>query len=405
MVYCRMYMEKRNSPQRRVLIVTEVYRPGVGGVQEAIDTLVDGLREAGDEVVIVTGSPRLTTRLYIEKLDNGATVYRLPAVASPVNPTNNRITFLPQIWMHALWRQQARFDVIHMHTPSSWLMTSIAKYAERNHVPYIVTNHVMNLNLNMNKTGWFFRKVLTIYERQAVRLMNSASMVTAPTRNALKMMQHIDVPMTAISNGLDTNYYSPGKVDKTIAAKFMIDLESARMIYTGRLDGEKRVDILIDAMPKLLKEHPNIQLVIIGKGLLDKELRQRAADHQLGDRIIFCGYVTNDEKRGLLRMSDIFVNASPAELQCISALEALACGVPLVVADQVALPELTNDTKNGLIFAYPSVDDLVHTLDELIADPKRRKQMAQAGRAWVCKHHDYAKTVQQYRDVYSAAQN
>ena len=65
----------------KVLIVTEVYRPGVGGVQTALDTLITGLKEAGDEVTVLTGSPDGLFS-YFTEIDevNGAKVLRLPAV-------------------------------------------------------------------------------------------------------------------------------------------------------------------------------------------------------------------------------------------------------------------------------------------------------------------------------------
>lgn len=388
----------------RVLIVTEVYRPGVGGVQEAIDTLVQGLTAMGDEVVILTGSPRGITRSHQEHLANGALVHRLPSIPSPSNPKNNRISIAPPLFIKRFWVSQAPFDVIHMHTPASWLHSMIARLARKHSIPYITTNHVMAQNLTMNKTGVVGQLVMKLYERQAQPLLDKSAAVTAPTHAALAAMRGVTVPTYAISNGLDTTYYSPGSIDGDVASKFQIDLQATRLIYTGRLDGEKRVDILIDAMPQVLAKHPNTQLIIVGKGLLDKELRQRAAQHNVGNRIVFCGYVSNDEKRALLRMSDIFVNASPAELQCISALEALACGVPLVVADQVALPELTDDKNNGRTFAYPDTHDLAHALDELIANPDLRNDMTAAGREWVQQYHDFSNTVAQYRDTYQAAQ-
>ena len=93
--------------------------------------------------------------------------------------------------------------------------------------------------------------------------------------------------------------------------------------------------------------------------------------------------------------------ASPAELQCIAALEALACGTPVVVSDQVALPELLDGGKNGASFHYPDVNDLVHKIDELLNDESRRRQMGRAARQWIIDNHTYERTVDQYRELYA----
>ena len=81
----------------KILIVTEVYRPGIGGIQTAVDTLIEGLIAQGDEVTVITGSPKgLFCRTYQEiDTTNGATVIRLPAVRSFVNKENNRLTLFP----------------------------------------------------------------------------------------------------------------------------------------------------------------------------------------------------------------------------------------------------------------------------------------------------------------------
>ena len=76
----------------KILIVTEVYRPGVGGVQTALDTLITGLKEAGDEVTVLTGSPDGLFSHFTEVDEiNGAKVLRLPAVKWIANRDNNRV--------------------------------------------------------------------------------------------------------------------------------------------------------------------------------------------------------------------------------------------------------------------------------------------------------------------------
>ena len=183
---------------------------------------------------------------------------------------------------------------------------------------------------------------------------------------------------------------------RPLLQRFVIDALRPVVAYVGRLDGEKRIDLLIAAMERL---KTNAQLVIIGKGLIEKQLRSQAAS--LGDRCIFTGFVSDEEKRALLRRADILAMASPAELQCIAALEALACGTPVVVSDQVALPELLDGGKNGVSFHYPDVNDLARKIDELLNDEPRRRQMGRDARQWIIDNHTYERTVDQYRELYA----
>ena len=255
----------------------------------------------------------------------------------------------------------------------------------------------MALNLVMNAKNktiarWFVR----IVEGKMCKLVNQTAYMTAPTRAALATTPAIHIPTKAVSNGVNAVFYTPDKADEKLLQCFAIDALRPVVAYVGRLDGEKRIDLLIAAMERLKTD---AQLVIIGKGLIEKQLRSQAAS--LGNRCIFTGFVSDEEKRALLRRADILAMASPAELQCIAALEALACGTPVVVSDQVALPELLDGGKNGVSFHYPDVNDLARKIDELLNDEPRRRQMGRAARQWIIDNHTYERTVDQYRELYA----
>ena len=385
----------------RVLIVSEVYRPGLGGVQQAIDTLVDGLCNAGDEVVVMTGSPQFKITPYSETIENGAKILRLPAVAAPINRKNNRMTVFPGWYVRRFLAAQPRFDIIHFHTPGTWLHLGILNYAEKHAIPTIVTNHSIALNLTMNQSDSLTRAFMKWHDGQTTKFINRCDLMTAPTKSALKATHGITTKQKAVSNGVDTRFFVRTKQpSKQIYKKYQLDPAKTTITYTGRLDGEKRVDLLIEAFKKLASKRSDVQLVIVGRGLLDTVVREHA--RQAGGRVHFTGFIKdNAEKRDVLLISDCFVMPSPAELQCISALEALACEVPLVVADQLALPELIDGGKNGVMFHYPDATDLAAKIEKILADPARRRHMAKAGRAWAVKHHDHEKTVAAYRQLYA----
>ena len=282
-------------------------------------------------------------------------------------------------------------------TPISWLHQAVICQARRRQIPIVTTNHTMALNLVMNAKNktiarWFVR----IVEGKMCKLVNQTAYMTAPTRAALATTPAIHIPTKAVSNGVNAVFYTPGKADEKLLQRFAIDALRPVVAYVGRLDGEKRIDLLIAAMERLKTD---AQLVIIGKGLIEKQLRSQAAS--LGNRCIFTGFVSDEEKRALLRRADILAMASPAELQCIAALEALACGTPVVVSDQVALPELLDGGKNGVSFHYPDVNDLARKIDELLNDEPRRRQMSRAARQWIIDNHTYERTVDQYRELYA----
>lgn len=386
----------------KILVVTEVYRPGIGGIQTAVDTLIGGLIAKGDEVTVMTGSPKGPFCCTYQEIDdiNGATVMRLPALKSFVNKENNRLTLFPN---HIVRRYFYQYhpDIIHLLIPSTWLHASVLRQAQRYHIPVIATGHSIVLNLEMNmKYKRLARWIGQRAEKYTVRQLNRTNFVTAPTQTALDYVSGITVPTLPISNGVDIKIGKPDKesVRTKVIKRFGLDSKKKTVIYVGRLDGEKRVDLLINAMHAL--DRRDTQLVIVGKGLEMESLKDQVAQLGLDDSCIFTGYVTDSEKRILLQQADIFAIASPAELQCIAALEAMLCKTPVVVADQVALPELLDGDRNGFSFSYPDSQDLAAKINILLDDGKLRQRMSHHAQQWVMRYHSHEHTIIQYRTIY-----
>src|SRR5207253_2233274 len=124
---------------------------------------------------------------------------------------------------------------------------------------------------------------------------------------------------------------------------------------------------------------------------------------KLKDAVSFLGKISEEEKRALLQTMTIFAIASPSELQCISGLEALSCGSPVVVADQMALKELTDTDKNGLQFAYPNAADLADKICRLLEDTKLQREMGKNGRLWIVQHHQLSRALSLFEKIYQQA--
>src|SRR6185437_13384460 len=110
---------------------------------------------------------------------------------------------------------------------------------------------------------------------------------------------------------------------------------------------EKRINVLLDAIPKL--EVP-VHVALVGTGPMEIELREQAERLHIMDRVSFLGFVRDDDLLELRRSAAIFAIPSEADLQSLSTLEAMACGLPVVAADAYALPELVHHEENGFVF-------------------------------------------------------
>jgi glycosyltransferase involved in cell wall biosynthesis len=144
----------------------------------------------------------------------------------------------------------------------------------------------------------------------------------------------------------------------------------------------------------------DIQLAIAGHGSVEKRMKRMAEAMDLQDRVKFTGFITTENKPGLLNSVDIFVMPSEAELLSISTLEAMACGRPVLVADALALPELVHEGENGYMFVPGDVDDLARRMVELADQSAAWAAMGAVSRE-IALQHDLEKIICKYEGVYS----
>jgi glycosyltransferase involved in cell wall biosynthesis len=143
----------------------------------------------------------------------------------------------------------------------------------------------------------------------------------------------------------------------------------------GRLTHQKGFDLLLNAFAKLTERHPEWRLRIIGNGPLRQELETQAQTLDLTSRVEFAGLVTDPASS--LRQAEILVMASRFEGFPYVALEALACGLPVIYTDCPSGPrEIIRDGIDGMLVPAGDVDALAAAMDKLMTDDDARKEMA-----------------------------
>ena len=158
------------------------------------------------------------------------------------------------------------------------------------------------------------------------------------------------------------------------------------------------MESVIKAMAHLKRN--DVQFAIAGKGRHLSALKTLCQKLQLGDRVVFTGFVPDDDLPLLLNSADIFVMPGYAELQSIATLEAMASGLPVLAADARALPELVAHNHNGYLFIPKSPMDVLFFIVQLL---NNRSAWASMGAASLHKAQMHAQrnTTQRYVDWYS----
>ena len=176
--------------------------------------------------------------------------------------------------------------------------------------------------------------------------------------------------------------------------RFALPPQRRRVIYSGRLTAEKRVDLLIDAFSRIASDRPDWDLLIVGDGPLRKELEQRVPGSLRG-RVIWTGFL-NDQQTiaALYRTSDLLVLPSDSEPWAVVINEAAAAGLAIVASDVVgAAAELVRDGVNGRIFRRGNLERLSQCLLE-VTSPLRIDQMKRSSAGILLQWREKADPVQ-----------
>src|SRR5579883_452076 len=383
----------------RIMIVTDQYPPMVGGVPTATHGLAVDFASRGHQVWVV--APSYGAR-DVRRLEQKVRIYRFSSFEWPTYE-GLRIPFLPFMPVRNLIKRSDP-DIIHIHSPI--VLGNIAQIlAGGLRKPVIATNHYLPINMSRSLTGdsVFSKSFSNASYSYLVHFCNRCEYVTSPTATALNLLyEHgLRAPARAISNGIDLSHFCPGPRDEALRARLQLPADCPLILSVNRLSPEKRIDVLIEAVSKM---RVPAHLAIASTGPAEAELRARVDELNLRERVSFLGFVSDIDLVPLYRLADIFGIASEADLQSLTTMNALACGLPVVAADSYALPELVHHEENGFLFTPGNSAEMACYLDRLVHDANLRARMAEKGLEIIAEH-DKTKVLVEWETLYRRLSN
>ena len=356
----------------KILIASDLHWPTINGVATFSRNLALGLAERGHEVVVI--APSQTGKAYVEK-DRNHTVYRTVSVPFPFYQ-NFRISITPQREVKKII-EDFQPDVIHIQM-LMWIGQATMKYGNKFGIPVVCTNHAMPENLLEN-----------------VKLL---APVARPVSFMLKEYGQVSVPIKAVSNGVDLSRFTPGVAPKSLYKKFKIPNNVPIVTYVGRLDAEKHLHVLVKAFKNVLTDHES-HLVVVGDGNDRENMEHLASKLGIRRHITFCGKVSDEDLVQLHKIGNVFCMPSPAELQSIATLEAMASGLPIVAVDAGALRELCQDNRNGYLCKQDDYQQISESISKILSDDKKRHSMSNES-LLIAHEHDINTTFDTFEEIY-----
>lgn len=238
-------------------------------------------------------------------------------------------------------------------------------------------------------------------------LFNYGNLVVANTEYLAKVISELGckkVKLKTIPVGVDTEFFVPSK-------KNYAEDEIFRIISVGRLDKVKGQSYAVEAVRLLKDKGYKIHLSILGEGKERQNLEKLIIQYGLTNEVFLKGKKNRDEIKSSLNQHDIFVLPAVAvenerrETQGLAALEAQACGLPVVVFDSGGVKYTVLNEKTGFVVPEYDVESMVLKIEELILNPALREKMGKRAIKFVEEEFSQNELRKVWCDVYSRILN
>ena len=201
-----------------------------------------------------------------------------------------------------------------------------------------------------------------IYSKRLVRnfskaFVRKAECVISPSKKTEKYLKYKckvkNKPIYIIPTGIDISPFKSENFSNEsrmiLKEKLGIKPNDKVILFIGRMGEEKSIDIIMDNMPEIIKNMPNVKFLLIGDGPSRAPLEEQAKKLNILDNVIFTGKVPWADVPMYYNLGDVFVNASVTETQGLTFIEAMASGVPIVAKYAPNLTEFITHNKNGIL--------------------------------------------------------
>jgi rhamnosyl/mannosyltransferase len=288
-------------------------------------------------------------------------------------------------------------DVFHLHYPPPLTSYFATRELSRRKVPVCLTYHC-----DLYLPGAAGKLLAGIYQTVFLpSTLNRTDRVIVHTKSygsTSAMLRGRE--LSVIPSAVDLERFRPGIDASGLRADLRLDGKRVA-VFTGRLVPHKGVDVLLQALVQL---PPDVVLVVIGAGPRLPSLVGLARRLGVDDRVRFCPAVTDEDLPRYLALGDVFVFASQNRLEGfgLAVAEAMAAGLPVVIADMPGVREVIEPGREGLLAEPLIASDLAEKVRVILDDPLLAKRMGRAGRERAEARYGLSTVVRSLVNLYEA---
>ena len=214
-----------------------------------------------------------------------------------------------------------------------------------------------------------------------------------------------DFEVKVVPNGVDVDRFLPDRAAREeTRRKYGIPLDSPVLLSVSRLVERKNIDQVLRAIPHLAERLPGFRFLLVGEGPEDGKLRDLTRKLGVDNRVVFTGFVSEEEKTHIYLSSDAFIQLSSREGLSISLLESKAAGLPAIVSDSKGTREPVRENKSGKVVSNPwDPIEVTEVILDLLSNPRTRRRLGENARREARENYSLETMTRQYIEVYREA--
>lgn len=372
---------------KEVLKIGIVCYPTFGGSGVVATELAKGLAARGHEVHMIS----YARPARLDSFETRITFHEVDLSSYPLFEYPPYDLALANVMVNLI--EHENLDLLHVHyaiphATSAYLAKQILRESAA-HVPIITTLHGTDITIVGSDPT--YKKVVDFSINQSDGVTAVSTYLKEETHRLFDIRKEIRV----ISNFIDLDRFYRSE-DAQFRSQIAPDGEKI-VVHVSNFREVKRVPVVVSVFDRILKEGIPARLLMVGDGPDRNRAEQRCRDLGICDKVKFMGKQEHVEK--ILSVADLFLIPSGSETFGLAALEAMACGVPVVSSNIGGLPEVNLEGETGFLCKLDDVDSMGRRSIEILSDPELHERMASAARAQA-ERFELSRLITEYEEYY-----
>ena len=386
-------------PKRlRILHVIANLAPRYGGPAKACVAMAQAVARLGHQVSIYTTNQDGPGELAVP-LDRPVRQAGVEIHYFPIQP--------PRFWgtswplARSLARSLGDYDLCHIHSLYLFHDLVAGHYCRKYGVPYLVRPHGTLDPYLYRRHRWRKTIMEAWFEQRNIR-QAAAIHFTSEEEMRLARPYIGDTPGVVVPLGVDLREFQDLPEPGRLRERFPEIGPKQIILFLGRINFKKGLDLLVQALAQVVRHRRDVHLVVAGPdndgwGVRVRDWLQEAG---LADYATFTGMLLGEEKLAALRDAQMFVLPSYSENFGLAVVEAMACGLPVVISDQVNIWREVEAAGAGLVGPCEAAP-LAENLERLLADPDLGAEMGRRGKELVARRFQWDGVALALQDLYA----